>query len=311
MQIYFYRRSEQQPNFGDELNDWLWEKLLPGVFDDNENTAFLGIGSLLNHLVSERVPNARQIVVFSTGVGYVGYSGASYKEGMPKVDDSWKIYCVRGPFSAYKLGLPPEYAVTDGAVLVRRVFKPTEPKRYKYSYMPHFTQSIHGGQSWSEVCQLAGVNYIDARWPIEKVLTQISQTEVLLTEALHGAIIADSLRVPWICIQTALERLLPFKWQDWCESIQVAYRPYGLMELRDLKPQQGIQGIWKIRGSRAAIMTSLTHHYNKQKTAEKMIDLTQRVQPNLSDDAHIEGLTVELETRLERFKQDVQAGKFS
>ena len=116
------------------------------------------------------------------------------------------------------------------------------------------------------------------------------------------------MRVPWICIQTALERLLPFKWQDWCESIQVAYRPYGLMELRDLKPQQGI---WKIRGSRAAIMTSLTHHHNKQKTAEKMIDLTQRVQPNLSDDAHIEGLTIELETRLERFKQDVQAGKFS
>ena len=96
MQIYFYRRSEQQPNFGDELNDWLWEKLLPGVFDDNETTAFLGIGSLLNHLVSERVPNARQIVVFSTGVGYVGYSGASYKEGMPKIDDSWTIYCVRG-----------------------------------------------------------------------------------------------------------------------------------------------------------------------------------------------------------------------
>ncbi len=309
MKLYFYRKNDKQPNFGDELNVWLWDKLLPGVFDDNEATTFLGIGSLLNNLVAERAPNAQQIVVFSTGVGYVGY-GVSYEAGLPKMDQSWKVYCVRGPFSAYKLGLPPEVAVTDGAALVRRVFQPSGQKVHKFSYMPHFSQSIQGGQTWSDVCELAGVNYIDARWPIEKVLSMISETEVLLTEALHGAIVADALRVPWICIQTAPERLLPFKWQDWCESIRVPYRPYGLMELRNLAPEYGIRGIRGIRGSRAAIMTSINHGYNKHRTAEKMMDLTRRIEPNLSDDNHIENLTAELESRFYQFKDDLVAGCF-
>lgn len=303
MKLYFYRRNEKQPNFGDELNLWLWEKLIPGVLDDNEETAFFGLGTVMNNLVSERVPNAKKIVVFSSGVGYAA--------GPPNITDDWTVYCLRGPLSAYKLGLSPDLAVADGGILVRRVFKPTLPKIYKFSYIPHFTQSIDGNNSWSEVCERAGVNYIDARWPIEKVLTAIAQTEVLLAEAMHGAIVAEALRVPWICVHTNLERLLPFKWLDWCESIGVKYRPRGMMKLRDLPPQYGIKGIRGLRGSRAAVMASLTQSFAKRKTVAEMLDIIKRQEPTLSDDNTIENLTVELETRLEKFKNDVAAGRFN
>lgn len=305
MKIYCYRPYSRTPgltNFGDELNAWLWEKLIPeGVFDENEETAFIGIGTLLNNIIYDRVPNARKIVVFGTGVGY--------NEGIPKIDDSWTIYCVRGPLSAEKLGLAPEMAVTDSAALVRRVFQPTGQKVHRFAYMPHFTQSKQADKTWRYICKQNGFGYIDGRWPVEQVLSAITETEVLLTEAMHGAIIADALRVPWIPIYTT-PRILNFKWQDWCASVGMEYKPHMLMEMRDLAPEYGIRRIRGIRGSRSAIRASLTHWLNKKRVAAQLGEIAQTARPMLSSDEKIEQVTVELEERLEKFKNDVAAGYF-
>ncbi|MGD1914332.1 MAG: hypothetical protein ACFB2X_26895 [Rivularia sp. (in: cyanobacteria)] len=64
-----------------------------------------------------------------SGVGYGG-------RGLPTIDESWKIYCVRGPLSAKKLGIAPELAVSDGAALIRRMYKLSTHKRTKFAYMP-------------------------------------------------------------------------------------------------------------------------------------------------------------------------------
>ncbi|WP_428011013.1 polysaccharide pyruvyl transferase family protein [Baaleninema sp.] len=253
-------------------------------------------------MIPERAPGAQQVAFFSTGAGY---------NQNVNIEDNWTIYCVRGPLSACLLGLPKETAVTDGAVLVRRLFKSEGVKQYKYSFMSHFSQSITGAKTWTETCEMAGIHYIDPRQPVEEVLKQIDRTEILLTEALHGAIVADALRVPWICVHTAIERILPFKWIDWCESVGLSYRPYGLHQMRDLSPQYGIRGIRGIRGSRAAVLASLTHWLKKREVVEQFKDIKKRVEPNLSDETLLENLTVELETRLEQFKADVAAGKFA
>jgi len=55
---------------------------------------------------------------------------------------------------------------------------------------------------------------------VEKVLSEIQQSEVLLAEAMHGAIVADALRVPWVAVRM-YSQFLDFKWNDWSQSINV------------------------------------------------------------------------------------------
>ncbi|MGL5133113.1 MAG: polysaccharide pyruvyl transferase family protein [Planktothrix sp.] len=289
-------------NFGDELNSWLWEQLLPGIFDQDETIAFLGMGTLLNNLVPQRVPNARHIIVFGSGVGY--------GETLPQIDQNWTIYCVRGPLSAQSLNLSPELAIADPAILIRRLYKPSAKKVYKFAYMPHYVQSIKAGKAWEKVCQQVGFHYIDARWSIEKVLSEISQTEILLTEAMHGAIVADALRVPWVCVHTS-PSILGFKWQDWCQSMGVEYQPFQLQELSDTPSEYGIRSIRGIRGTRSAIKVSLNHWLNQIKTPSLLAKIANTAHPVLSTDSEIESLTIRLEEKLEQFKNDVTSGYFN
>ncbi len=92
MKLYYYRG--RQPNFGDELNPWMWLQLLPNLFSEDDSSTFLGVGSILY----DHFPEDTLKIVF--GAGYGAYTPA------PNVHTgSWDIYFVRGPQTAEVLGL--------------------------------------------------------------------------------------------------------------------------------------------------------------------------------------------------------------
>lgn len=143
---------------------------------------------------------------------------------MPQVDKSWNIYCVRGPLTAQAMGLGRDTAITDPAILVKRMCPAAEKKNYRVSYMPHHASDKQAHHFWQSLCSDLGMHYIDPHLPVETVLSEIGQTALLVTEALHGAIVADTLRVPWIPVVSS-PHILRFKWDDWCQSVEVEYRP--------------------------------------------------------------------------------------
>ena len=206
MKLRYYKLPKGERNFGDELNPWLWEKLIPGILDEDASVAFVGIGSLINNGLPQKTRYARKIVIFGTGVGY--------GKGVPKIDESYTIYCVRGLLSAQALGISEKLAITDGAVLIRQVFSNQAPKKYRFSYMPHYELA---GKGWETVCQNLGFGYIDPRWSVEQVLSSISETEILLAEALStGQKIISSLAkmVPsfiWRDFRDYVPKVLPCK----------------------------------------------------------------------------------------------------
>jgi succinoglycan biosynthesis protein ExoV len=202
-------------NFGDDLNLWLWPRLAPEVCDEQDSTLFVGIGTILGH----HIPPKPVKVVFGAGCGKLG--------PLPKIDDRWKIYCVRGPLTAARLGLDPALALVDPAILVRRFLNhPSRPK-YPVSFMPHLQSMPHA--DWEALCARIGFHCIDPRAGVERVLRELQETELLLAEAMHGAIVADALRVPWIPVRM-YSRFAEFKWQDWSQSIRVP------LKLTDVPP---------------------------------------------------------------------------
>ena len=213
MKLHYFRHP-MTPNFGDDLNLWLWPQLLKNAFDDDETSIFIGIGSVLSN---DYPAHVRKYVM---GAGYGAYWPP------PVLDETWDISFVRGPQTARALGLEPQKAITDGAVLIRAVLDAEpKPKRFKRSYIPHW-HSLYTGY-WELVCQWAGVNLIDPRNPVDRVLDEIAASEVVIAEAMHGAIVADALRVPWIPV-LPLAPEHRFKWTDWTESLGMDFKPFNI-----------------------------------------------------------------------------------
>jgi succinoglycan biosynthesis protein ExoV len=299
MKLY-YANPPSIRNFGDDLNPWIWDRLLPGTFShENGDAMFVGIGTLIN----DRLPASQKTVVFSSGVGF-GKDNRSwslyYGRGLPENAKSFTYYCVRGPLSADALQLPEEMAVTDGAALVRRLYRPSGKKNCKFAYMPHALFARDGENSWEKICGWIGFKLIDPRNPIETVLRDISETKVLLTEAMHGAIVADALRVPWVPVHTN-PVIYPFKWMDWCASLQVDYRPH---HLRPYKPLKDPKRSGKLNFPRKKWFKLVWY-------ALQMRLIGLRSKPSLSREAVLEQRVGELEKRLEAFRKDFDAGLFN
>jgi succinoglycan biosynthesis protein ExoV len=225
MKLYYYQNTTGN-NFGDDLNPWLWSRLLGELLDDDERELLVGIGTILDR----RIPLEPRKVVFGSGIGY---------GRMPRLDETWRIYCVRGPLTATALGLPDNLAITDPALLVRDFISSLPGKMHQASMMPHHktpTGISLSGTSLKAASDAIGINYIDPRDDIEDIISAIRDSEMLIAEAMHGAIVADALRVPWIPIQLS-SQISNFKWWDWCRSLEMDYEPRVFEQDRNNAPE--------------------------------------------------------------------------
>jgi hypothetical protein len=299
MRLYFYRGLS--PNFGDELNQWLLPKVFPGLFDDDASTLFLGIGSVL----FDHHPEHCRKVVF--GSGYGGYTA------LPRFDENWHFSCVRGPRTADACGIGRDKVAGDPAILIRRFRERTPQSSGRNAFMPHWESAERG--NWQGACRLAGLHLIDPRWPVDEVLNAIEGSDTLITEAMHGAIVADALRVPWIPV-LPLHASHRLKWFDWAESLDLKLSPYVLWPSstsemvmaceqilgRDQRHRSFPIRLWR-RSARVALGNRCAESVFAALAAQRLRRLS-RLEPFLSSDAALERVLGRLETRAERIKLD-------
>ncbi len=50
---------------------------------------------------------------------------------------------------------------------------------------------------------------------------------------MHGAIVADALRVPWLSVSSG-PQINRFKWRDWCDSLALDYTPAAMLPIYSL-----------------------------------------------------------------------------
>lgn len=214
-------------NFGDDLNEVLIQHRLGNQFQGNvflnvdrqydvsaNDTLVVAIGTILNELV----PAQGKKIVLGAGYGY----------GQPAlINEKWDVKFVRGHLTAKKLGLESHQVMTDPAILLANrdnIYNVTEGR---VGYVPH-----HGvaNRLWERVCQDLGLKYIDPRRSYQEVMDDLLSCQWVMVEAMHGAIVADALRIPWIAVSSA-EKINTFKWNDWCSTIGLEYQPTKLMSL--------------------------------------------------------------------------------
>lgn len=214
MKPYYW--ESQHGNFGDDLNLWLWDYLLPGFRDLHPETLLVGVGTVLN---TDLLPTEGRKLVIGSGCGY---------GTLPDMSDAtkWDVRCVRGPLTAERVGLSANLGIVDPAVMVADMpeFRGL-PKLYNKSFVPHWETALGG--VWSAVSKTVGLNYIDPRGEAKSVIRAIAQSEMIVAESMHGAILADAFRVPWVAVTTS-RSINNFKWNDWARSVDVVYKPRQL-----------------------------------------------------------------------------------
>ena len=218
MKVLYYKSP--RGNFGDDLNPLIWREVLSPACFDVEDVVLLGIGSIFrDDYLSPPATAGKRVFVLGSGAG----TGP-----LPSLwpNDKWSILAVRGPLTGRLIGMP-DKAITDSAALLATIpnLKPDVPRGGRVVFMPHYNSVMNS--RWPEICERVGFEFVDAHWPVERTLQSLAGASLVLTEAMHGAIVADTLRVPWIPVACSPE-VAPFKWIDWTQSLDLDYRPIRL-----------------------------------------------------------------------------------
>lgn len=295
-------------------------------FDEDDRVRVLGIGSGLAPRLWMKEPLPRYAILGS-GAGYSRFKftlGGRYplyavsleeelKKKSPLPPDwmpaSSRIYWVRGPLTTELLNLDPKLACGDPVTFLSRFTVPQGSPQTTVGYMPHFRSArlTH----IQAICAEAGVTYIDPGIGIESVIEQLQGCQLLITEALHGAIAADSLRVPWIPVVSS-SLILDFKWQDYCRQMGVNYQPHYL------PPVWNISAI--MRDEKCAIPVSLRplawlrgvlSKNGKHKKAIRQLLRLKDQRPVLASELTVRMAQERMDQALSRFVQDVSSGFWS
>lgn len=224
MKIYSYRAP--QGNLGDDLNHWLWPRVLQSDFLQRPGV-FMGIGSVIHAAHFEQLPRERPLYIFGAGC-------RSARDPFEGVEIKKKIVMVRGPLSAQALHLSSGFAGLDAAYALQFTSEYPQlrslPKKHGVTLIPYFRSGplVH----YPSVGSLKRWNILrsDEYGSMPHALQTIAESQFILTESLHGAIIADALRVPWMRLWYYLNRPADqetgrFKWADWQQSLGIEHIP--------------------------------------------------------------------------------------
>jgi hypothetical protein len=199
------------PNFGDDINPALFSLLGDRPMRLQTNRArphFLGMGSILEKAT------AHSIVL---GSGFLRPPAA-------KVVTSARIVAVRGKLSREALGAGDEILLGDPMVLLDHVFRPAPGKRHALGVVPHVSEVAAFRR---RACP--GLRVIDPAESPWKVVEAIASCERIMSQSLHGLIVADALGVPnlWLAPSASMAGG-EFKFHDYfstLDSPKLAHAP--------------------------------------------------------------------------------------
>jgi succinoglycan biosynthesis protein ExoV len=315
MKLFFW--NSREGNFGDDLNTWIWDVLLPGWRDWDPDVTFFGVGTLLNSQSLTGL-QGRRILVAGTGVGYgLPYSGPIFPE--------WDIRSLRGPLSARALGLDEALGLLDPAIMIPEFPEFRDlPRTGRALFVPHIASTRR--HNWAPACDRLNIDFISPSEDSKRVIRALAGASLVLAESMHAAIIADAFRVPWIPVSVS-GSFNGAKWQDWARSLgmQVDIKPLfpAIARLGDLlrRPESKLFPAGSGKAARSAKDTKHQRPHPKQslkmraRVRMESVVLTSALRramertPNLSDRALLQEKRDACRQMLESIRNDYAEGQ--
>lgn len=212
MQLHYHKALGR--NFGDDLNEWIWDALTPHLKDrGREDDVLIGLGSILHG--NRLRPYKSRIAIM--GPGYNG--GETIDAG---TFERCRFYAVRGPRTKAKFALDDSVAMLDPGALVSDLQAPAQDSHQRVLFIPHRANLLEQASRFplDDIVTEAGLELLSPALDSRLVLERISGASLVVTESLHGAIVADAYRVPWVAVKFG-PLFTPYKWQDWGSSLDV------------------------------------------------------------------------------------------
>ena len=274
MALHYYKTFGTEArlrNFGDDINPWFLPRMFKPELIESERICLVGIGTILNDDNAAQIAHFDRKVVFTSGVGY-GEVSSLY-------DSSWDFVCVRGPRSAETLGLASDLGICDGAILLSDLY-PAKPAsaRDGIVFIPHVRTGVACGNGLKRICRDLSIGYLTPDVPFETFIETIRSARMVVTEAMHGAIMADTLRTPWVPVEFLYHH--EFKWHDWFDSIEL---PYECRTIRPLFWDKGRSGKMSAKSVARTLYERIT--MKQARAGHALRGILQEAKPILSADS--------------------------
>lgn len=205
---------DHQSNFGDQIAPWLLEMITgrPAhniIGEPLSEYGLLTVGSIITDM------NRPGLSIWGSGL---------ISEPSPTALDRLKsrrpraVHAVRGQLTRDRLSrhlgweVPEVYG--DPALLLPRLFRPDQSKigKRRPVVVPHYAHHRMVEKA------LLGVDLkvVNVRAAVEQVVTEIANSEAVVSTSLHGIIIAQAYGVPWTWLRIGDKRLVgdQFKFED-------------------------------------------------------------------------------------------------
>lgn len=194
--FYFNAR----PNFGDELNIYILQRLfnLNIKKESFKKADLIGIGSILDSNITSKQKNMLQknkpLKVFSSGI----IEEKKQKEFLKR---KCNFLALRGKYTKSRIENILKKKINcplgDGGLLASELLETMPKKEYRVGVILHY---VDKKSSFLKNIKLENCKLIDISKNPIYILNEIAKCEVILSSAMHGLIVADSLNIPnqWI-----------------------------------------------------------------------------------------------------------------
>ena len=138
------------------------------------------------------------------------------------------------------------------------------------------------------------------------MIADILASELLVTEAMHGAIVADALRVPWVPARP-VQPTNRGKWIDWASALDIELRPQQIVASNALEYAMSLTAGRRARvlalRKRGQRLRGVGRGGFRRRAAKALLDAS-KGPPHLSADSAIERAHTRMLEQLVRLRRD-------